>query len=113
MNAHANLDDAMADAIEAELNNVVPFLVREPVSVPETELENIANIHRNGVAHREQRIAATRKAGKAKVADLKAELARITAEIAATEAKAKRDIAADKKVIAASRAALEMLEAEG
>lgn len=104
MNAHANIDADMTQAVEEALGNVVAFPTK--VSAAETELDRLEDILRAGVAHREQRIADRSKASKAKIASIKAEIARLNAAITSETAATKAATDADKKAIAIARAGL-------
>lgn len=125
MNAHAqitSIDDAMAEAVADEIETglrTVQFDLQEP----NTEAEQLIEVHRGRMARHDQRMADTRKSVKERVAQLdalkkalrakfNAELAVIEESITSAKEKAARDIAANKRMAAASKAALDVLTAD-
>lgn len=112
--------NALAQELVSDLDTtlkVIPF----PKADPASEVERLADIHRNGVTKYQRRIGETKKAMRAAVATLEAErkaekarhdaeMARIAASIVDVREEAARDVAADEKLAAASRAALDMLD---
>lgn len=116
--------DELERALSAELNKVVPLdpghaLVKTPD--PESEVEQLASVHRASIAKREQRVADRQRDMTATVASLEraqeaererhaVEMRRLSAAIAEAQEAGERDIAADRRIIQSSKAALDALE---